>query len=439
MTRRSWRLLTPWALLFFISSASAQTPFSAPAATPVAWSTGASRLGPSWLPGQPARPPRPPIGFDRSLAESWSLTPPRGDQLPPPAPSAYRLPGEFERQGTIFLGCGELATFFPDLLADVVETVRRRVDVAALVTGAEGRKAVADILVARGLPADAVHYVKVPHDTMWVRDYGPVFVRRASDGQALIVDPSYERFARPLDDAAPERLATLLRMSSLTSPLSIEGGNLLSNGHGLGLTTTTLLQRNRELGCSEDRVRNLLREYFGIQQAVFLEPLAGEPTGHADMFAVFTDPGTVVVGQYDPRIDPENAAVLERNAAVLGHVRGPDGFLRVVRVPMPSREGGIWRTYTNVVFANGVLLRPGYGELDPQQEHGVTDVYRRLLPGWKIAPIDVSGLIANGGALHCISMNAPRLLHWPASPETPSLDKTPLTPVAAVAPNRIGE
>jgi agmatine/peptidylarginine deiminase len=346
---------------------------------------------------------------------------------------AYRLPGEFERQGTIFLGCGELATFYPQLLADLVEATRHRVDVAALVVNAAGRQAVAGILASRGLPPDAVHYLEVPHDTMWVRDYGPLFVRRTTDGQTILIDAAYERFARPNDDAAPQVLASQFHLTSVRAPLSLEGGNLISNGRGICLTTTTLLERNRERGFQEDHVRNLLREYFGAEESVFLEPLEGEPTGHVDMFAVFTDPGTVVVGWYDPAVDPVNAALLDRNAARLAQVRGPHGPLRVVRIAMPPRHGEHWWTYTNVVFVNGVLLTPSYGAADPRGARAAAELYERLLPGWRVAAIDVSGLITNGGALHCISMNAPRLVRWPAFRPAPpaSLGSVAAAPIGS--------
>jgi agmatine/peptidylarginine deiminase len=374
--------------------------------------------------------------FRLRLVGAWAflffLPPLSAQESPRPAetaPVAYRLPGEFERQGTIFLGCGELATFYPQLLADLVEATRHRVDVAALVVNGAGRQAVAAILTSRGLPADAVHYVEVPHDTMWVRDYGPLFVRRAADGQSVLIDAEYERFARPQDDAAPQVLASQFQLTSVRAPLSLEGGNLLSNGHGVCLTTTTLLERNRDRGFGEDHVRNLLREYFGAEETLILEPLTGEPTGHVDMFAVFTDPGTVVVGWYDPAIDPVNSALLDRNAARLAQVRGPHGPLRVVRIAMPARQGEHWRTYTNVVFVNGLLLTPSYGNSDPYGQRAAAEVYQRLLPAWRVTAIDVSGLITNGGALHCISMNAPRLVRWPAFRPAPL---PALGPVAAM-------
>jgi agmatine/peptidylarginine deiminase len=244
------------------------------------------------------------------------------------------------------------------------------------------------------------------------------------------MDADYERFARPKDDTAPQGVAAQLHLTAVRAPLSLEGGNLLSNGRGLCLTTTMLYDGNRERGHTEGSLRKVLRDFFGAQETVFLEPLSGEPTGHVDMFAAFTDANTVVVGQYDTAIDPTNAAVLNRNAARLARIRGPEGPLQVVRIPMPPRDGEQWRTYTNVVFANGVLLTPAYERIDPQGQRAAADTFQRLLPGWRITGIDVSGLIANGGALHCISMNAPRLARWPAFRPSRRPVNNPLGPVA---------
>lgn len=445
------------ALLLFIWPLAAQETQPRSAPSPGAWS---SKRG-AELTWQGPTPPPPSLPFDQALLQLWQGASPPA--LPSPAGLAiaglatagaeantppaialrpdYHLPGEFDRQGTLFLGCGELATFFPDVLADVVDAVRRHVDVAALVTNADGRDAVVNILATRGLPADAVRFVEAPHDTMWVRDYGPLFVRRAVDGKPVVIDADYERYSRPNDDRAPHMVASLLRLPSVRAPLSIEGGNLMCNGRGLCLTTTTLLDRNQTRGYEEEDVRNLLRRYFGAEETVFLEPLVGEPTGHVDMFAVFTDANTVVVGEYDTQADPANAAVLNRNAARLAQTRGPEGLLRVVRIPMPPREDESWRTYTNVVFANGVLLTPVYDNLNDPGEWTAIETYRRLLPGWQVTGIDVSDLIGNGGALHCISMNAPRLASWPTFRGAPRpLQAHPLGPIAArPSPRRYAE
>jgi hypothetical protein len=123
------------------------------------------------------------------------------------------------------------------------------------------------------------------------------------------------------------------------------------------------------------------------------------------MFATFTAPDTVVVGAYDRKYDPENAELLDRNASLLANTVFSNRPLKVVRIPMPSHENGIWRTYTNVIYANGILLVPVYSSYDASGRVRALNTFAKLLPRWKIFGIDSSRLIENDGALHCISMN----------------------------------
>ena len=83
--------------------------------------------------------------------------------------------------------------------------------------------------------------------------------------------------------------------------------------------------------------------------------------------------------------------------------------MRVERVPMGARHDGVFRSYTNCVFANGVLLVPKYREHDGWRLGHCEMLFRRLLPGWTVVPIDASDLIQECGALHCVSLNIPAL------------------------------
>jgi len=76
---------------------------------------------------------------------------------------------------------------------------------------------------------------------------------------------------------------------------------------------------------------------------------------------------------------------------------------------MPSHKDGAWRTFTNCVYAGGTLLVPTYVEACPQVQQQALDTFRRLLPGWTIVGVDCSALIAQGGALHCITANVPAI------------------------------
>lgn len=318
--------------------------------------------------------------------------------------SRFTLPGEFEKQGALLLGCHELARDFPEVLADIVSAVQAKMPVIALVRDTRDRDRVLWALERRQLTPEGVVFAAVPHDTMWARDYGPIFVRKPSGGRAVI-DADYGLRGRQQDDRVSQRIASHFGVPIFHLPLRTEGGNLLSNGGGVCLTTYQLVDENFQRNHDEASIAALFNDYFGFHETVFLEPLVNEPTGHVDMFATFTAPDTVVVGSYDPQLDPINAEVLNRNAARLSRVRTRHGSLRVVRVPMPPNDDGVWRTYTNAIYANGVMLMPIFPGVDRPYVVQALRTFGQLLPGWQIVPIDISDVMPLGGGLHCLVMN----------------------------------
>ena len=323
--------------------------------------------------------------------------------LPLPEDAAYRLPAEFERQQALLLACHELLSEVPELFAEIVRETAGYVTVVALVSDMEEYRLARAILARYRVRGNHVRYITCPHNTMWSRDYGP-FVVRHRDGTSAVIDAEYD-FNRGNDDLVPSQLARRLQLPLVQVAMRIEGGNLLGNGRGLYIATEELLHVNSERGLTEAAAAEVLRGCFGATELVMLEPLVGEMTGHVDMFATFTSPHTVVVGSIDSQADPENAAILDRNAAKLADVRTPRGPLNVVRIPMGPHDDGVWRSYTNVIYANGLLLMPIYPGVDQAGQRQAMQTYARLLPGWRIVGLDVRALSELGGALHCISMN----------------------------------
>src|SRR5207245_10806058 len=102
---------------------------------------------------------------------------------------------------------------------------------------------------------------------------------------------------------------------------------------------------------------------------------------------------------------------LNENAQILSGGRTSFGPLRVVRVPMPSNRGGIWKTFTNVIYANGTLIMPTYGEAELEAEKEAMATYARLLPDWEVVGIDATSVIKQRGSLRCVSINIPWLEH----------------------------
>ncbi|MCA9670852.1 MAG: agmatine deiminase family protein, partial [Myxococcales bacterium] len=322
----------------------------------------------------------------------------------------WRLPGDFERKRAVLLPTTDLLSSHPGLFAELVGQLDRYVHVMLATETQSVCRVVDRVLDAEGVPKDVVPTcLDARHQTMWMRDYGPlVTLDRRRPGRPLFVD-AYYGDSPSLDDDVPMRLAKALHRRHYTVALLLEGGNLLSNGVGLLVTTRQLVERNVAEGLSEQRVLARLRRTFGAGRVAVLEPLSGEPTGHVDMFAAFAAPDVVLVGSFTPEQDPDNSALLDRNAAQLRRQRLPDGRpLRVVRIPMGNNIDGVWRSYTNVLFANGLLLVPTYRKAKPAVQRRALATWRATLPRWRVSGVDVSRLAPMGGTLHCISSSLPR-------------------------------
>lgn len=311
----------------------------------------------------------------------------------------YRLRGEFEPQSALMVSGSSLVSLAPDVLVDLCRATRNRVPLVMLVNNEEDVIATSRLLAGRRLPR--LPFAVVPHDSAWARDYGPIVL--ATDAQAVVVDAFYGNTDRSNDDAVPAAIANLVNTHALETPLTLPGGNLISNGRGICVTTTRLQEENP--GLSQAEIARSLAESLEASTVAMLEPLRGESTGHVDMFATFTSADTVVVGQYRHSYDEENAAILDRNADLLASVRVGRRQLCVVRIPMPARIEDTWPTFTNVVYANGRLLVPTYRSTMSREKRHIEQLYASLLPGWHIYFIRSDDLILQGGALHCVVSN----------------------------------
>lgn len=318
-----------------------------------------------------------------------------------------RLAADFEESGALVLACHELITQAPLALAQLVDAVQGRVPLLLLVANEADRVQAKAALAGFGVEQARVEFLTVPHESSRIHHYAPICVSRGERGPVLV------ETVGQVEDPPEHRLlagalAEHFRLPLVRAQVYV-GGNLLTNGRGLALTTTTLEDENAHLGLDAQAIEDVLRRSCGIKQLVFLDPLEGEPTGQVRVFATFISADVIVVGAYDPSVaelnelNRKNAAVLDRNAALLAGLEvEPGRRLQVKRIPMPPRQPGVWRSYTTVVFVRDTLLVPVYPGLDRRREETALDTYRQLLPQWNIVPIDALSLAGQPGALRSL-------------------------------------
>ena len=338
---------------------------------------------------------------------------PRGLSPHDPAVAAcrpLRLPADWEHADALLLGCDELIEHHPRTFTDLVAAVGGSATLVGMVADAPRLRAALELLREAKLPPDSVRFLTVRTNTMWVRDYGPLPVR-GRGGTDLLLDMEYPSLqhmqSRWADDLAPVRLGRVFGLPVVSACLRADGGNLLTNGEGLCVVSTALLADNASRGYERPDVQRVLADCTGARRVVFLDPLRGERTRHADMFVCFLAVDKVVVARCDPARDAVNARLLDAAAAQLGGLQTSLGPMKVHRVPMPPRYNGRWRSYTNVLWVGSKLLVPTYSHVKPSLEREALDVYRRLLPGRTVVGVNADTLAGKSGSLHCIALNVP--------------------------------
>ena len=324
-----------------------------------------------------------------------------------------RMIAEFEPQRAIVLSVCDLQPHHRHVLKQIVERSAGHANILILYNTREQLKDTVELLSSGTV--DHVSFYQLKLDTVWLRDFGPRIVE-VEDGTRSLDFFYYG--VRPYDDAFPERwsLETDSRLDKI--PWTLQGGNLICNGTGLGIATSRIFDDNAVSigsGSSSPSVNNAgknfvlqeLKRSINLKDLIILEPLQNESTKHVDMFAAFLAPDHVLVAELGPRSHPTNARILNNNARRLARIKINGKLLRVSRIRIPQPNGTSWSTYTNAIITDRLILLPTMKSDPPAIVRNAIATYKKHLPDHHIATVDITSMKNLQGSLHCLSINLP--------------------------------
>ncbi|MEO0206782.1 MAG: agmatine deiminase family protein, partial [candidate division WOR-3 bacterium] len=148
-------------------------------------------------------------------------------------------------------------------------------------------------LTSGGVPLDSVRFHIFPYNSVWIRDYGPWFIRK-QDNTEGIVDFQYNR-PRPSDDTIPWRIGQAWGIQVYGSPLEHPGGNFMVDGHGTGFFSSLIYEENPSY--TPAQINQLMLEYSGLEQTIPVKRILTEYTGHIDLWTKILNDTLVMVGE----------------------------------------------------------------------------------------------------------------------------------------------
>lgn len=318
---------------------------------------------------------------------------------PPAAPP--RTPAEWEEaQGVLITWAG--------YSSELREIVKKAVEAVTVYIICSDPSDVQSYLSNGGVDLDNVVMVQAPFNSVWVRDYGPQSVY-LENGDLAFIDWLYNRPYRPDDNNIPSFMAGYMdvpyyEIGGEDGQLIATGGNFMSDGHGTGFSSKLILSENPSY--SEAEIDQIKYDYMGIYRYVKMEELPYDNISHIDMHMKLLDEETLLVGEFPQGVS--DGPYIENNLQyVLDNFKTAfDNDYEVVRIPMVPSSGGAYppntyyRTFTNAIILNNIVLVPQYGHaLDAT---GI-QVYEDAMPGYEVYGIYMENVIPASGAIHCIT------------------------------------
>ena len=162
--------------------------------------------------------------------------------------ASIRQPAEFEPMQ------GVLIRYPFGISYNVIKEMAEDVNVVTIVASVSEKNTVLSSYQSQGVDTSHCSFLIAPTDTYWTRDYGPWFIVNEDDQQG-VVDFTYNR-PRPNDDQIPTVYANNQSIPVYDMPLVATGGNYMTDGQGISVSTTLIWEENT--GYTHEQIDQML-------------------------------------------------------------------------------------------------------------------------------------------------------------------------------------
>lgn len=344
-----------------------------------------------------------------------------------PKGSGYRMPAEWEEHQATWLVWphnrrmdywGSRLVGVEDIFVQIIAGLQDSEEIKLIVVDSEMEKYVKGKLHSQRVGSDQVSFYEIPTLDVWIRDYGPLFVRKNSKNKSMALTHwifnGWGKYHDLIADTSVPAKIHELSFSDFSyyhAGLVLEGGSVEVNGKGLLLTTEQcLLNHNRNPYHSREDIETKLRDYLGVEKIIWLKKgLVGDDTdGHIDNLARFVSPQLVVCLQEENRQD-RNYRRLQENRRILCSLQPERSIDELISLPTPGRVEIDGKrapaSYANFYIANTAVLVPVFGV---ERDKTAVGILSDIFPQRKIVPINCLDLIPSGGTIHCVTQQEPK-------------------------------
>ncbi|HNW71831.1 MAG TPA: agmatine deiminase family protein [Candidatus Paceibacterota bacterium] len=338
------------------------------------------------------------------------------------------MPGEWEKHSATWLAWPNDDDYFGDKIKNIEKIylqiifhLHKDEPVKLLVLNKEKEEKVKVMMQEFGIDLSKIIFFHVEYFDVWMRDYGPTFVKK--ENKKAWVKWNYDGYGMKFPELLPDNKVFLtlkdpINLEMIEAGIALEGGAIESNGNGVLMTTEECLLLNRNIGKNKEENELIFKKLLGIEKVIWLKRgLVNDHTdGHIDEIARFVSPLKILCG-YEENKEDENYERLNENYKILENSTDQNGNkFEIIKLPMPHMEYKKCEkefcgkkapvSYANFYIGNSTVL---VSIFDDENDKKAIEIIKSCFPNREVIGIDCRDLIYGGGAIHCITQQEPEL------------------------------
>ena len=353
--------------------------------------------------------------------------------------SKFVMPGEWERHSATWLAWPNDDDYFGERLSKIEKIYLKIISplhndevIKLIVLNQKTEDRVKKFLNENSIDLSQIIFFQVEYMDVWMRDYGPTFVKKVSDtnsagaenvswGGKKWIKWHYDCYGGKFPELSKDNdvfltLQNKVGFDMVEVDMAMEGGAIETNGKGTILTTEECLVLNRNPNKTKTETEGILKKAIGATNVVWLNKgLVNDHTdGHIDEIARFVNP-TKILCAYEDNHEDENYERLQENFKILEDSVDQDGNkFEIIKLPMPhmyyddsekefsGKKAPV--SYANFYIGTKTVLVSLFND---ENDENALKIIKSCFPDRNVIGIDCRDLIYGGGAIHCITQQEP--------------------------------
>ena len=227
---------------------------------------------------------------------------------------------------------------------------------------------------------------------IWARDYMPIqvsedrFIEYRYDPNYLLSTAKGDRDSKTY----PDIVCDWLNQKTIKTDIILDGGNVIKSKNHVILTDKIVTEN--QYCYDKTKLIQQLKELFEVEHVILIPWPKAEPYGHTDGILRFIDDKTVLINEVEKttRLEKE----LKEHGLKCEYIR--------YEVKNPNEDLN-W-AYINFLQTKDLILLPKLNiEEDEQAFEQMKIYYPDYARNNRIAQVDMTKIVKEGGALNCIS------------------------------------